>query len=64
MINLMGALVGLGLGLGLVAFFDYKDKGLRSEDDVLAVLNLPVLAAIPVIGTAKGTRRERRRKAR
>ena len=64
MINLVGSLIGLGVGLGLVALLDYKDKGLRTEDDVLAVLNLPVLATVPVIGSGKRTLRERRRKTR
>lgn len=64
MINLVGALVGLGLGLGIVGFLDYKDQGLRSEDDVMAVLHLPVLAAIPVIGESKGHNRNRRRRRR
>lgn len=64
MINLVGALIGLGVGLGLVALLDYKDRGLRTEDDVLAVLNLPVLATIPVIGGGKAKLRERRRRLR
>jgi polysaccharide chain length determinant protein (PEP-CTERM system associated) len=49
MINLVGTLVGLCVGLGLVTLLDYRDKGLRSEDDVQAVLQLPILATIPVI---------------
>ena len=64
MINLIGSLIGLGVGFGLVALLDYKDRGLRTEDDVLAVLNLPVLATIPVIGGGKGKLRERRRRLR
>ena len=60
------AMAGLGLGLGLVALLDYRDKGLRSEDDVLTVLQLPVLAAIPIIRGAQSRRRFgwRRRKGR
>jgi uncharacterized protein involved in exopolysaccharide biosynthesis len=63
MINVVGTLAGLAFGLGLVALLDYRDKGLRSADDVMAVLQLPVLATIPVIGPA-GRRRSRRLKAR
>ena len=55
MINLIGALAGLGVGLGLVALLEYRDNGLRSEDDVVSVLSLPVLAAIPVIETRRGS---------
>ncbi len=62
LINLMGAIAGLGVGLGLVALLEYKDKGLRSEDDVLSVLRLPVLAAIPVIETRLDRKRRRRRR--
>jgi len=63
MINVVGTLAGLAFGLGLVALLDYRDKGLRSADDVMAVLQLPVLATIPVIGPA-GRRRTRRLKDR
>jgi uncharacterized protein involved in exopolysaccharide biosynthesis len=61
MINVVGTLAGLAFGLGLVVLLDYRDKGLRSADDVMAVLQLPVLATIPVIGP---TGRRRRVKAR
>ncbi len=62
MLNLVGALAGLGVGLGLVALLEYKDMGLRSEEDVISVLRLPVLAAIPVIETTEDRRRARRRR--
>jgi ferric-dicitrate binding protein FerR (iron transport regulator) len=58
----MGALAGLGVGLGLIALLESRDNGLRSEDDVLRVLDLPVLASIPLIETADDRRRERRRR--
>jgi polysaccharide chain length determinant protein (PEP-CTERM system associated) len=56
LINLLGALAGLGVGLGLIGFLEYRDNGLRSEDDVMRVLELPVLASIPVIETAEDRR--------
>jgi polysaccharide chain length determinant protein (PEP-CTERM system associated) len=58
--NLAGALAGLLVGFSLVAFLDYRDNGLRSEDDVLSVLSLPVLASIPWIETAQDRRRRQR----
>jgi polysaccharide chain length determinant protein (PEP-CTERM system associated) len=62
LIILMGATAGLGVGLGLVALLEQKDKGLRSEDDVLTVLRLPVLAVIPVIETRLDLARRKRRR--
>lgn len=59
-LNLAGALAGLLVGFSLVAFLDYRDNGLRSEDDVLSVLSLPVLASIPWIETAQDRRRRQR----
>jgi polysaccharide chain length determinant protein (PEP-CTERM system associated) len=47
----LGALFGLGLGIGLVGLFEYRDSSLRSDADVLAALGLPVLAMIPVMNT-------------
>jgi polysaccharide chain length determinant protein (PEP-CTERM system associated) len=60
LINLLGALAGLALGLGLVALLEYRDQGLRSEEDVYTVLHVPVLASIPVIETRAERRRRRR----
>ena len=60
LIILMGALVGLGVGIGLVALLEQMDKSLRSEDDVTSVLRLPVLAVIPAIETRRDRRRRKR----
>jgi polysaccharide chain length determinant protein (PEP-CTERM system associated) len=61
-INLMGAALGLGLGLGLAALFEYRDTSLRTENDVLAALALPVLALVPVMRTRMEVRRSRKRR--
>jgi polysaccharide chain length determinant protein (PEP-CTERM system associated) len=54
---------GLGLGLLLAGFLEYRDTSLKTEEDVVAVLTLPVLAMIPEL---RGPRRHgllRRRRA-
>jgi protein tyrosine kinase modulator len=48
----MGALFGLGLGLGLVGMFEYRDSSLRTDADVVAALGFPVIAMIPEMRTA------------
>ena len=50
-INLFGILAGLGFGIGLAAFLEYRDSSFRSQQDVASVLSLPVLAQIPMIIT-------------
>lgn len=60
--NLMGSLAGLALGLTLVGLLEYRDTSLRTADDVLVALSLPVVAVVPTIWTDKERRRNRRRK--
>jgi len=60
-LNLLGALAGLALGLSLVAFIEYRDTTLRTEDDVLQVLALPVLAVIPFMESPREKRVRRLR---
>ena len=40
--NLVGAIAGLALGLGLVALFEYFDTSLRTDDDVVTAVELPL----------------------
>ncbi len=61
-INMFGILGGLALGLGLVALLEYRDTSLKSDDDVMTTLALPVLAVIPVMTNAGERRSARRRK--
>jgi hypothetical protein len=48
------------LGIAFGAFLEYRDTSLRSEDEILRTLVLPVLAAIPIM-TALADRGRRRR---
>jgi protein tyrosine kinase modulator len=49
-LNFMGAAAGLALGLFVVGLLEFLDTRLRSEDDVILALKLPVLATIPLVG--------------
>jgi len=44
---------GLMLGLGLALWLEMRDTSLRSETDVVAALDLPVLSQVPWVGTAE-----------
>jgi uncharacterized protein involved in exopolysaccharide biosynthesis len=44
-----GGLSGLILGLALVGFIEYRDSSFKSEEEVTRILNLPVLALVPVL---------------
>ncbi len=59
-IALVGALSGLGCGIALAALLAYRDTSLRTDDDVMTVLKLPVLARVPVMLTPAEARRMRR----
>src|SRR6185503_14938767 len=59
-LSILGAVLGLTIGLGFVGFVEYRDTALRSEDEILRTLVLPVLAAIPIM-TAAADRTRRRR---
>jgi polysaccharide chain length determinant protein (PEP-CTERM system associated) len=57
----MGIVAGLGLGLGLVALLEYRDRSLRTDEDVMLALALPVLAIIPQMSNQRERQVQRRR---
>jgi polysaccharide chain length determinant protein (PEP-CTERM system associated) len=59
-ITLAGAAFGLMLGVMLAAFLEYRDTSLRSEEEILRTLVLPVLAAIPIMSAIADRGRRRR----
>jgi hypothetical protein len=48
------------IGLGVAALLEYRDKSLRTEEDVVVALSLPVLALVPTMITAAERQRIRR----
>lgn len=46
-----GVAGGLAIGLGLTMWLEFRDSSLRTERDVIAVLDLPVLTQVPWVGT-------------
>lgn len=59
---LIGALIGAGLGLGLLVIGELRDRTIRAEEEVLAALNLPVVGLVPRILTVGDKRQLRRRR--
>jgi len=50
---------GLGLGLGLALLLELKDKSIHTEDDVAAIVDLPILVSLPWVGTGDQKNREK-----
>jgi uncharacterized protein involved in exopolysaccharide biosynthesis len=49
LINLIGAIVGLAVGLALVVLIEYRDATFKADYEVASVLSLPVLAVVPIM---------------
>ncbi|PYV96890.1 MAG: lipopolysaccharide biosynthesis protein, partial [Acidobacteria bacterium] len=47
---------GLVLGLGLALWLELRDKSIRTEQDLIAVLGLPMLVSVPWIGAGAAER--------
>jgi polysaccharide chain length determinant protein (PEP-CTERM system associated) len=58
---LAGLVAGLTLGLAIAGWLEFRDTSLRSETDITAALQLPMLAVVPVIRTARERRHGRLR---
>ena len=61
-LHAMGVLGGAALGLGVVVLIVYRDSSLKTDEDVVSSLRLPVLALVPLMQTTADVRRQRRRR--
>jgi hypothetical protein len=59
-ITAIGFGIGLMLGLGIAGFLEYRDTTLRTEDEIVKMLVLPVVAAIPIMIAIAERQRNRR----
>lgn len=58
----LGAFGGLGLGMAIVFLIVYRDSSLKTDDDVMVSLGIPVLALVPMMQSTADQRRSRQRR--
>jgi polysaccharide chain length determinant protein (PEP-CTERM system associated) len=61
-IMLFGLMAGLAFGLGFVGLLEYRDQSFKTDDEIVSVLSLPVLAVVPRMRSETERRRELRRR--
>ena len=47
----VGGALGLGLGLAVVVLLEYRDSTFKTEEDIHRLLQLPVLALVPMMAS-------------
>ncbi|MFL7867904.1 MAG: GNVR domain-containing protein, partial [Anaerolineales bacterium] len=58
-ILLIGAVLGIGAGIGFAALREFSDTSVRSIEQLTTATSFPVLATIPVIVTEREISRQR-----
>jgi polysaccharide chain length determinant protein (PEP-CTERM system associated) len=53
MLNMIGLAAGFAIGVALVALFEYRDRSFRTEEEILALLRVNVLAVVPYMQSEK-----------
>jgi polysaccharide chain length determinant protein (PEP-CTERM system associated) len=59
-LDALGAFGGLLFGVALALLLEYRDTSLKTDDDVMIALTIPVLAMVPVMLTKADVRRRHR----
>jgi polysaccharide chain length determinant protein (PEP-CTERM system associated) len=62
MIDLAGAVIGLAIGLGIVGLLEFQDNSFHTDEEIVRLLALPVVAMIPEM-LSRAERRSRRRRS-
>jgi polysaccharide chain length determinant protein (PEP-CTERM system associated) len=57
LIVLAGFIAGIAIGLAFTGFFEYRDSSFKTDDEIVGVLTLPVLASVPIMETIAERRR-------
>jgi polysaccharide chain length determinant protein (PEP-CTERM system associated) len=62
LIMAVGSAFGLGLGLAVIVLLELRDSTFKTEEDIHRVLQLPVLALVPMMASDLDRRLKRRRR--
>jgi hypothetical protein len=61
-LNMLGMAVGFAVGLALVGLLEYRDSAFTTDDEITNILQLPVLAVVPLMESEAERRRAARRR--
>ena len=64
LLNLLGLLGGLAVGLALIALFEYLDRSFRTEEELGTLLGVSVLAVVPLMQSEREKKQRFRRRWR
>jgi polysaccharide chain length determinant protein (PEP-CTERM system associated) len=61
-INMMGMFVGFVVGIGLILLLEYRDASFKTDEEIIGLLTLPVLAVVPLMQSDADRRRNLRKR--
>ena len=62
LINVIGMVAGLGIGVLFVLLLEYRDASFQTDSEITELLQLPVLAVVPLMESRRDKRRAMRRR--